>query len=110
MRGGDLSYLGAFQAEFLIQHTEVWSREIVGCFQGHEGNGQVPTKPLRRRLAIDVDECQRISVGPPLTITRRLELRPVEVTGYSHMATCPLAVERRSVLSGGPCRTNGMLR
>ena len=63
MRGGDLSYPGAFQAEFLVQHTEeVRNGEIVGCFQGHGGNGQVPTKPLRRRLAIDVDECQRMTV------------------------------------------------
>ena len=29
----------------------------------------------------------------------QLELRPVEVTGYSLTATCPLAVERRSVSS-----------
>ena len=42
-----------------------------------------------------------VSVGPPLTLTHRLELLPVEVTGYSLMAMCLLAVEWRSVSSPG---------
>ena len=49
------------------------------------------------------------SVGPPLTLTHRLELRSVEVTGYSLMAMCPLAMERRSVSSPGQWDASGTI-
>jgi len=42
------------------------------------------------------------SVGPPLAITHRLRLSPVEVTGYSHMARCPLAVRSSRATFAGP--------
>ena len=39
--GENVSYPGAIQAEFLVQHAEeVLDGEIAGDFHGHGGNGQ----------------------------------------------------------------------
>ena len=42
------------------------------------------------------------SVGRPLAITHRLKLSPVEVTGYSHKAKCPLTVRPCRAALAGP--------
>jgi len=41
---------------------------------------------------IDLAECSRPSVGPPLTLVYHLQLPPVVATGYSYMAKCLLVV------------------
>ena len=42
------------------------------------------------------------SVGPALPITHRLRLSPVEVTGYSHTAKCPLTIRPSRAALAGP--------
>jgi hypothetical protein len=43
-----------------------------------------------------------ISVGPPLAITHRLQLPPVEVTGYRHKVRQLLAVRPSRAELAGP--------